>query len=182
MIVRSGLALSIPVLFSTGHPDGNVSWRLFGATGGEIASGSVAVPIDALSINLPIAAEHNTLPGAALFGSRDFSWTYTVGAFESWDQPELLMVDMDAEVQKTLVQAVADDYVVFGELREDTPAMLDVEIVVVDESHLRDGLVAQWEDRYSISAFTGDFVQIVPGASWARGGRGAPIRRLDDAE
>lgn len=109
-------------------------------------------------------------------------WTYTVGAFESWDQPELLMVDMDAEVQKTLVQAVADNYVVFGELREDTLAMLDVEIVVVDESHLRDGLVAQWEDRYSISAFTGDFVQIVPGASWARGGRGAPIRRLDDAE
>ncbi|MDG2028311.1 MAG: DUF4262 domain-containing protein [Acidimicrobiales bacterium] len=107
-------------------------------------------------------------------------WTCTVGAFESWDQPELLMVDMDAEVQKTLVQAVADDYVVFGELREDTLAMLDVEIVVADESHLRDGLVAQWEDRYSMSAFTGDFVQIVPGASWARGGRGAPIRRLDD--
>lgn len=79
MIVRSGLALSIPVLFSSGHPDGNISWRLLGTAGNELANGSVAVPADAVSINLPIAAEHNTLGGDALFGSRDFEWAYTVG-------------------------------------------------------------------------------------------------------
>lgn len=79
MIVRSGLALSIPVLFSTGLPDGDVSWRLFNALGAEIASGTVAVPADAVSLNLPIASEHNTLANGALFGSRDFDWSYTVG-------------------------------------------------------------------------------------------------------
>jgi len=78
MIVRSGLALSIPVLFSTGHPDGDISWRLLGTAGDEIASGTVAVPSDAVSINLPIASEHNTLAGTALFASRDFEWSYTI--------------------------------------------------------------------------------------------------------
>lgn len=77
MIVRSGLALSIPVLFSSGHPDGSVAWRLFAANGAEIANGTVAVPADAVSVVLPIAAEHNTLAGGALFGSRDFEWSYT---------------------------------------------------------------------------------------------------------
>jgi len=78
MIVRSGLALSIPVLFSTGQPDGDISWRLLGTAGDVIASGIVAVPSDAVSINLPIASEHNTLADGSLFGSRDFEWSYTV--------------------------------------------------------------------------------------------------------
>lgn len=77
MIVRSGLPLSIPVLFSSGHPDGDVSWRLLGTSGDLIASGAVVVPPDALSINLPIASEHNTLAAGSLFASRDFEWSYT---------------------------------------------------------------------------------------------------------
>lgn len=78
MIVRSGLALSIPVFFSSGFPDGPVAWRLLGTAGDEIAAGTVAVPIDAVSINLPIAAEHNTLGSGVLFASRDFEWSYLV--------------------------------------------------------------------------------------------------------
>jgi hypothetical protein len=78
VIVRSGLALSIPVFFSSGHPDGPVAWRLYDATGTQLADGTVSVPLEAVSMNLPIAAEHNTLPGGELFNSRDFEWAYTV--------------------------------------------------------------------------------------------------------
>jgi hypothetical protein len=78
MIVRSGLALSIPVLFASGVPDAGVAWRLLNGIGVEIASGTVAVPEGAVSLNLPIAAEHNTLGGGSLFASRDFEWSYTI--------------------------------------------------------------------------------------------------------
>lgn len=81
MIVRSGLALSIPVLFTVGHPDGAVNWRLYGTTGTLLTSGAAVVPADAVSINLPIASAMNTLATGSLYGSRDFEWDYTVGGF-----------------------------------------------------------------------------------------------------
>lgn len=105
-------------------------------------------------------------------------WTYTVGAFESWDQPELLVVDVDPVIQTALVQAVADDYVQFGEIRPATLDLLDVELVTVDESHLVDGLVAGWEQRYSMAATTGDFVQLLPGPTWFGGADEPALRRL----
>jgi hypothetical protein len=79
MIVRSGLAFSIPVFFTSGLPDAGINWRLLGTAGDEIASGTVAVPADSVSIDLSIAAEHNTLGSGSLFASRDFEWSYTVG-------------------------------------------------------------------------------------------------------
>jgi hypothetical protein len=79
MIVRSGLALSIPVLFSSGNPDGDVTWRLLGATGIEMATGTVAVADDAVSVNILIAASMNTLAPGSLFASRDVEWSYTIG-------------------------------------------------------------------------------------------------------
>ena len=107
-------------------------------------------------------------------------WTYTIGAFESWDQPELIVVDIEPLIQKTLVLAVADDYVDFGEIRPATLEMLDVELVTVDESHFVDGLVGGWERRYSMAASTGDFVQLVPGPSWFCGECAPSLRRLDE--
>lgn len=79
MIVRSGLALTIPVLFSSGAPDGPVSWRLLDGTGAELATGVAAATAEDVSINLTIAASYNRLPAGALFGSRDFEWSYTTG-------------------------------------------------------------------------------------------------------
>jgi hypothetical protein len=107
-------------------------------------------------------------------------WTYTVGAFESWDQPELLVVDIDPTIQKALIRAVGDDYADFGEIRPETLDLLDVELVTVDESHFADGLVAAWEGRYSMAASTGDFVQLLPGSSWFCGECRPPQRRLDE--
>ena len=110
----------------------------------------------------------------------DPPWTYTVGAFESWDQPELIVVDIEATIQKALVQAVAEDYADFGEIRAETLDLLDVELVTVDESHFAEGLVGGWEARYSMSASTGDFVQVVPGRSWFCDDCAPRVRRLDD--
>ena len=106
-------------------------------------------------------------------------WTYTIGAFEIWDQPELLVVDIEPTIQKALVHAVAEDYVDFGEIQNDTLDLLDVETITVDETHFLDGLVAGWESRYSMAATTGDFVQLVPGPSWFCDDCGPNVRRLD---
>lgn len=106
-------------------------------------------------------------------------WTYTIGCRESWDRPELLIVDVVADVQAILLQAVADDYVVHGALRADSLATLDVEVVAVDASHFRDGLVAAWEHRYAMAARTGDFLQVVPGPSWFCDHHAGRVRRLD---
>ena len=115
----------------------------------------------------------------------EFPWTYTIGAFESWDQPELLVVDIEAPIQQALVHALAEDYENFGEIVPDSLELLDIELAVVDESHFDDGLVAAWEGRYSMAATTGDFVQIIPGPSWyCRGcpkpGCPSEVRRLDE--
>lgn len=112
----------------------------------------------------------------------DPPWTYTIGVRESWEQPELLVVDIDAAPQADLIRAVADDYLCFGEIRQSTLELLDVELVTVDEAHFADGLVAAWEDRYSMSATTGDFLQIVPGRSWFCECHAAMVRRLDDPD
>lgn len=107
-------------------------------------------------------------------------WTYTIGAHESWDQPELLVIDIESSIQRALVAAVAEDYADFGEIRADTLDLLDVELVPVDESHFVDGLVAAWEGHYSLAATAGDFVQIVPGRSWCCDECVSRIRRLDE--
>ncbi len=114
----------------------------------------------------------------------DCPWTYTVGAYESWDQPELIVVDIEASIQRALVHAVAEDYADFGQVGGDTLELLDIELVPVDESHFVDGLVAAWEAHYSMAAAAGDFVQIIPGRSWFCGGcraadRATRVRRLD---
>jgi hypothetical protein len=107
-------------------------------------------------------------------------WTYTVGAYESWDQPELLVVDVDPVIQKALIAAVAEDYADFGEIQESTLELLDIELLPVDGSHFARGLVGAWEERYCLSAVTGDFVQIVPGQSWCCDDCTERVRRLDE--
>lgn len=78
MIVRGGVAITIPVMFPAGPPDGAVAWKLYDAAGILLDAGAVVVPANAVSINLPVTAANNAL-GAALFGSRDIEWSYTVG-------------------------------------------------------------------------------------------------------
>ncbi len=93
------------------------------------------------------------------------AWTYTVGITESWDHPELLCVDGPGETQANLIGVTADDIEEFGAVRPATLESHDIELVPVEERHLRYGLVASWEARYQRSAATGDFLRIVLGTS-----------------
>lgn len=107
------------------------------------------------------------------------SWSYTIGAVESWDQPDLLVTGVDPALQLLLVHAVADDYVVHGEIRDQTLDDLDLELVAIHESHFDEGLVAQWEHRYSTRPAPGDIVQVVPGDSWFCDHHSGHVARLD---
>lgn len=78
MIVRSGLAHSVPVLFEKGIPDGDVTWTLFDTAGAQLSSGTAPVPDGAVSIAITLDAADNTLPLGALTGTRDLDWHYTV--------------------------------------------------------------------------------------------------------
>lgn len=109
----------------------------------------------------------------------DPCWTYTIGALESWGRPELLVVDLDAGVQRRLVAALGDELVAHGVVGEATLASLDLELLPVDGVHLAAGLVAMWEHRYSMAARRGDFVQIMPGPSWFCEECAGSVRRLD---
>ncbi len=64
-------------MFASGHPDANLDWKLYGPSG-ILASGPVVVAPDAVSINLQVAAENNTVPQGYLLDYRDLTWTYTV--------------------------------------------------------------------------------------------------------
>ena len=107
------------------------------------------------------------------------SWTYTIGANESWDQPDLVVVGVEPALQQILIHALADDYRVHGEIRDETVHDLDLEIVAVHESHVDQGLVAEWEQRYSMVPRPGDVVQIVPGPSWFCDRHAGQAVRLD---
>lgn len=79
MIIRSGLAHSVPVLFENGLPDGDVTWSLFDTAGAQLATGTAPVPDGAVSTSIGIDASLNTLAADVLSGTRDLDWHYTVG-------------------------------------------------------------------------------------------------------
>lgn len=79
MILRSGLALSLPVLFDQGHPDGVVSWTLYSSSGLSLGTDVVAVPSDAVSVNITVPGALNTLGSTVLVSTRDLVWSYSVG-------------------------------------------------------------------------------------------------------
>lgn len=79
MIVRAGTALSLPVLFSSGMPDGDVTYKVFNPSGEVLGTGTGVVPDGAVSTVLQIPSERNALPAGMLLSYRDVEWTYTVG-------------------------------------------------------------------------------------------------------
>lgn len=78
MIVRAATAASFPVLFSSGHPDGDVDWEVRGPDGALLDSGALVIPADAVSTVVTVPAASNTLLVGELHSYRDVSWSYTV--------------------------------------------------------------------------------------------------------
>ena len=107
-------------------------------------------------------------------------WSYTVGLRESYDHPEFVCVDIDTDCQQRLIKLLADQVATCGPIHDDMLRAADIELLVVDEAHLRDDLVVVWEKRYGRSAQTGDFLQIRLGPSWYCEHHANAARRLDD--
>lgn len=80
MIYRNGVAVSIPVEFATGFPDGPISWALYDETGVQLESDTVTPVEGMVSTNIVIPSEHNILAPDALSGYRDLVWSYMVGS------------------------------------------------------------------------------------------------------
>lgn len=78
MIVRADTATSFLIEFTYGHPDGVVSWKLRGPDQAVITTGSVVIPVGAVSTYLRVPAEFNDLAPDQLSTFRDVEWTYDV--------------------------------------------------------------------------------------------------------
>lgn len=79
MILRENLAATHLVMFATGAPDGDVTWRLLAADGSEISNGTVTPAAEAVSVHLPLAAADVALPSGVFQSTVDLLWSYMVG-------------------------------------------------------------------------------------------------------
>jgi hypothetical protein len=79
MLYRAGTAVSIPVLFSSGAPDGGVDWFVYGPDGTTLGSGTITVPVGAVSTLIQVSPTLNALANGSLVSYRDVAWSYTVG-------------------------------------------------------------------------------------------------------
>ena len=106
--------------------------------------------------------------------------TYTMGLREGLDHPDLLVVqllpDVQAELASTLGQMVVND----GGIDQEVLAESDIELVPVNPRHFRDGLVAEWVNRYHKFPEEGDFLQIMMGPSRMCECCRYRMQRLDD--
>ncbi|MCU1393480.1 MAG: hypothetical protein JWM34_1908 [Ilumatobacteraceae bacterium] len=90
-------------------------------------------------------------------------WTYSIGLLENFGHPELVVTDMEIGLAKVLINEVATVVKdgVDPRARHELQSM-GVELVVVDERHLRTRLFNSWTRYYGEPPHAGDFVQILP--------------------
>lgn len=86
MIVRAGTPVTFPVMFSSGVPDGNVTWQVIGSNGVVLDSGVIDPAADAVSTIIAVDAEHNALAGGDLLSYRDVTWSYSVNGQTIYDE------------------------------------------------------------------------------------------------
>lgn len=78
MALRSGNAASFLVEFSSGKPDGNITWSVLGPDGTVLDNGELAVSPDAVSATIIVPGTYNTVAGLEMTTYRDVVWNYTV--------------------------------------------------------------------------------------------------------
>ena len=93
------------------------------------------------------------------------AWTYTMGLREGLNHPDLLVVHLQPDVQAELASKLGTMVVDDGRIDPEVLAVSDIELVPVDPRHFRDGLVAEWVNRYRRFPEEGDFLQVVLGPS-----------------
>jgi len=111
--------------------------------------------------------------------SPDNVWSYTIGLSESFDHPELICFDLDADIQHQMIRHLAEQVRHSGKIDEPTIGLGTVELIPVHRSHLATDLVASWTNRYERIAEHGEFLQVVPDQLQFCPGHGPQIRLFD---
>jgi hypothetical protein len=73
-------------MFSSGVPDGNVTWQVLGPSGQVLDSGVIDPAADAVSTIIAVDAEHNALTNGDLLSYRDVTWSYSVNGQTIYDE------------------------------------------------------------------------------------------------
>lgn len=111
----------------------------------------------------------------------DPPWSYTIGLLQSWNHPELVVMDLDHEPAAALLRWAVALIERHGRLEPAELAALGIEIVEVAAEHLEGDLFGGWANFYGGLPSPGLFVQIVPPPSWFCECHRGSIRRLDQA-
>ena len=110
----------------------------------------------------------------------EHGWTYTMGLRDRFDHPDLLIVQLVPKVQAELGSMLGQMVVDEGKLDFQALAENDIELVPVDPRHFRDGLVADWVNRYGRFPEEGEFLQVMVGPSLLCECCQHRVQRLDD--
>lgn len=78
--MQSGEAFTQLVQFSSGFPDGAVTWVLRDGFGAQIATGTITPTASDVSTVITVSGTHNTLVANDLMDYRELSWSYAVGS------------------------------------------------------------------------------------------------------
>ncbi len=107
-------------------------------------------------------------------------WTYTMGLRDRFGHPDLLIVHLVPSVQAELASKLGQMVVSDGTLDHEVLVASDIELVPVLPDHFRDGLVAEWVNRYRRFPEEGDFLQVMMGPSQLCECCQHRMQRLDD--
>ena len=89
------------------------------------------------------------------------AWCYTIGLIESYQHPELVLMDVDPELQRGLMTQLVEGIATSGGLTNELLSRLGVRCVQVHQDHLRSDLFASWANRYGRFPQPGEILQVL---------------------
>jgi Domain of unknown function (DUF4262) len=108
------------------------------------------------------------------------TWCYTIGLTESFDHPELVLIDVELDRQPALVQRLVDVIQREGTLPYEHLLSLGLGVVDVHADHLTSDLFGMWAARYDRYPEPGEMIQVVLAADGCCPFHSTATRRLDE--
>jgi len=109
-------------------------------------------------------------------------WSYTIGLTETFNHPELVVVDLKLETGKKLVAMAVHLIERDGYLKPEELAKHGISVVTVHDHHLDGEWFGRWSDHYNADPSSGSFLQIIPPAECFCEDHKDTTRRLDRAD
>ena len=106
-------------------------------------------------------------------------WCYTIGLTETFDHPELVVVDMNIAAEERLIRWAVGMIEQNGRLDDAELSPRGVKVVPVHERHLEGEWFGTWANHYGEMPPIGSFVQVVPPPDWFCACHQLLTRRLD---